>query len=75
MPCLLRASPHGNDNDAHCSPHTQTRPQLDKEEAQTEKEAAEGAYADVPRPGGARDRIRAEIRKEDAEAYKRLASA
>lgn len=41
----------------------------------TAKEEAEGKYADHPRPGGARDRIRAEIRKEDAEAYKRLASA
>lgn len=49
--------------------------QLDKEEAQTEKEEAEGLYADIPRPGGARERIRAEIRKEDAEAYKRLANA
>lgn len=50
-------------------------PQLDKEEAQTEQEEAAGQYADIPRPGGARERIRAEIRKEDAEAYKRLANA
>jgi hypothetical protein len=49
--------------------------QLDKEEAQTEKEEAEGKYADIPRPGGARARIRAEIRSEDKAAYERLAKA
>jgi len=48
---------------------------LDKEEATTEQEEAEGKYVDVPRPGGARERIRAEIRQEDKEAYARLVSA
>lgn len=49
--------------------------QLDKEEAATEAEEAEGKYVDVPRPGGARERIRAEIRQEDKEAYARLSNA
>lgn len=48
---------------------------VESEDAKTEEEVASGMYDDLPRPGGRRERIRAELRKADAEAYKQLASA
>ena len=79
----IKAGPVSVGRRTHRHTHQPTNPkppkttpkQLDKEEAATEAAEAAGEYADVPRPGGARERIRAEIRKEDAEAYKRLANA